>query len=72
MPYIQVTIAAGRSSQLKQQLMQELSASTARVLGVDIRNVRAWILEVPDADMSVGGVALPVVRERRRSGDDSL
>ncbi len=62
MPLIQVTMVEGRTTQQKEALIANLSASAAETLDVPIDRVRVAIYEVGADSYGIGGAAYSVVR----------
>lgn len=58
MPFIQITLGAGRSDEQKRDLVLDVSRSAARAVGVDETSVRVWIVEVPSTSIAAGGEIL--------------
>ena len=65
MPYVHVTLAAGRTPEAKRRLMASVSQAVHDALDTPMDSIRVWITEVPPEEMSVGGVALDVIRAER-------
>ena len=55
MPVIQANIIEGRSDELKERLIQELTEACARALDAPIESVRVLINEVPKQNFGIGG-----------------
>jgi len=55
MPFIQVTLAQGRSADQKEQLVRAVSKAAADAVGVAEASVRVWLVEVDPANLMVGG-----------------
>lgn len=68
MPYVHVTLAAGRGSEAKRALMAAISQAVHESIDAPLDSVRVWITEVPPEQMSVGGVPLDVRRARQAAG----
>lgn len=64
MPYVQVTLAAGRTREAKQALMAAVSQAVHESIDAPLESVRVWITEVPPEEMAIGGVPLDEVRAR--------
>jgi 4-oxalocrotonate tautomerase family enzyme len=62
MPFVQVTILAGRSVEQKHDLMKRLTAATAEALGGDPQLIRVAIYEVSGDEWAIGGVPVSVLR----------
>jgi 4-oxalocrotonate tautomerase len=58
MPFIQVTLGAGRTDEQKQQLVRAVSKAAAEAVGVPETGVRVWLVEVPADLVMVGGQTL--------------
>jgi 4-oxalocrotonate tautomerase len=58
MPFIQITMAAGRSADQKRELLREVSAAAARATGTPETAVRVWIVEVGADEVMAGGTVL--------------
>ncbi|MCZ2859964.1 tautomerase family protein [Blastococcus sp. VKM Ac-2987] len=55
MPFIQITMIAGRTEQQKRDLLAAVSQATTESIGAPPETVRAWIVEVPPTDIAVAG-----------------
>jgi 4-oxalocrotonate tautomerase len=55
MPFIQVTLGAGRTGEQKQALVRAVSKAAADAVGVPETSVRVWLVEVPADVVMVGG-----------------
>lgn len=64
MPFIQVTILAGRTTDQKHELMRRLTDVTAEVLGGDPQRIRVALYEVSPDEWAVGGIPVSVLRPR--------
>ncbi|WP_433274612.1 tautomerase family protein [Pseudonocardia xinjiangensis] len=58
MPFIQVTLGAGRTDEQKQQLVRAVSKAAAEAVGVPETGVRVWLVEVPAELVMAGGQTL--------------
>jgi 4-oxalocrotonate tautomerase len=58
MPFIQVTLAEGRSDAQKQLLVKAVSKAAAEAVGVPETAVRVWLVEIPSELVMVGGQTL--------------
>jgi 4-oxalocrotonate tautomerase len=65
MPYINVTLATGRSTETKQTLMAAIAEAVHETIDAPLETVRVWITEIPVEEMSIGGVPLDEVRRQR-------
>ena len=55
MPFIQMTMLAGRSVETKRELISKLNAAAAEVLGGDPARIRIALIEVSGDDWGIGG-----------------
>ncbi len=62
MPFIQVTILEGRSTEQKHALIEKLTDATEEVLGGDRQRIRVALYEVSSDDWGIGGVPVSVLR----------
>jgi 4-oxalocrotonate tautomerase len=62
MPFVQVTMLEGRTTEQKHELMRKLTEATAEVLGGDPQRIRVAIYEVTGDEWSIGGVPVSVLR----------
>jgi 4-oxalocrotonate tautomerase len=58
MPFIQITMARGRTEEQKRALLREVSAAAARTTGTPETAVRVWIVEVEATEVIAGGTVL--------------
>lgn len=58
MPFIQITMARGRSEDQKRELLREVSAAAARATGTPEAAVRVWVVEVEATAVMAGGTIL--------------
>lgn len=58
MPFIDVTIAEGRSPEELRGLIRELTAAAQRALGVPLQNVRVVLRETPKTHFAAGDVTI--------------
>ncbi|MGV9794736.1 tautomerase family protein [Gordonia sp. NPDC003422] len=58
MPFIDVTIAHGRTPAEIRALMHELTEATHRAIGAPIANIRVVVREVPKTHWSAGDVTV--------------
>lgn len=68
MPFIDVTIAQGRSPDEVRALMRELTAAAHRAIGAPIANIRVCVREVPTTHWSAGDIT---VAERQAAETES-
>lgn len=57
MPLIQVSILEGRSSEVKKELIKEVTDAVVRTLGANPEVVRVLLYEMPKEHWGVGGVS---------------
>lgn len=65
MPFIDVTIAEGRTEAQVRQLMHELTLAAHRALDAPIDNIRVVVREVPETRWSAGDVTVAERRTRQ-------
>ena len=65
MPYINVTMASGRTLEAKQAMMAAIAEAVSSSIGCDRSAVRVWVTEVAPEQMSVGGTPLDQVLAER-------
>jgi 4-oxalocrotonate tautomerase len=58
MPFIQVTLGAGRTAEQKDRLLRAISHAAAEAVDVPEATVRVWLVEPPATDVLVGGQTL--------------
>jgi 4-oxalocrotonate tautomerase len=58
MPFIQITMAKGRTEDQKRDLLHEVSAAAAHAIGTPEAAVRVWIVEVETTEVIAGGTIL--------------
>ena len=58
MPLLQVSIVEGRSAELKEQLIQDLTATVIQTLSVKPEAVRVLIQEMPKTHWGVAGQSM--------------
>jgi 4-oxalocrotonate tautomerase len=58
MPFIQVTLGAGRTPEQKDRLLRALSKAAADAVDVPEASVRVWIVEPAATEVLVGGETL--------------
>ena len=58
MPFIQVTMAIGRTAEQKRALLEALATAVRDSTGTPRESVRAWIVEVDPAEVIAGGTIL--------------
>lgn len=56
MPLIHVEMLEGRSEEIKEQLIAELTDTTVSVLGVNRESIRVVLVDVPKSHWGIGGV----------------
>jgi len=62
MPFVQVTIVAGRSTEQKHALIAQVSAAVASALDTPVERVRVAIYEVSPDEWGIGGVPYTIAR----------
>lgn len=62
MPFIQVTLLAGRTVEQKHELIRQLTDATIDALGGDPQRVRVALYEVSTDEWGIGGVPVSVLR----------
>jgi 4-oxalocrotonate tautomerase len=58
MPFIQITMAKGRTENQKRDLLREVSSAVTRATGTPEAAVRVWIVEVEPTEVIAGGTIL--------------
>jgi 4-oxalocrotonate tautomerase len=58
MPFIQVTLGAGRTPEQKDRLLRAVSKAAADAVNVPEASVRVWIVEPAATEVLVGGETL--------------
>lgn len=58
MPIIQVHLIEGRSKEIKQQLISEITEAVSRTLGNAPETIRILLNEVPKENWGIAGVAM--------------
>jgi 4-oxalocrotonate tautomerase len=62
MPFVQITIVAGRSVEQKHALIASVSAATAQALDTPVERVRVAIYEVSGDEWGIGGQPYSIAR----------
>ncbi len=65
MPFVDVTLAEGRSPEQLRALQHELTHAVVRAIGAPVESVRVVLREVPTTHWSAGDVT---IAERREKG----
>jgi 4-oxalocrotonate tautomerase family enzyme len=65
MPYVNVTVAAGRSKEHARRIMKAVFNALRESVGAPHQSIRLWISEVPPHKTSVGVVSLDVLGSDR-------
>ncbi|GAA1649469.1 tautomerase family protein [Georgenia ruanii] len=65
MPLIQITMGSGRSDEEKRELLAAVTRAAQESTGTPLSAVRAWIVEVPAAELMIAGETLA---ERQATG----
>lgn len=68
MPLIQVTMLEGRSAEQKEVLVEELTASTCRALGIENDRVHIFLYEVPTTDCGTRGMSVAKLQRNAAEG----
>jgi 4-oxalocrotonate tautomerase len=68
MPFIQVTLGAGRSPEQKERLLRAVSRAAAEAVEVPEASVRVWLVEPAATDVLVGGQTLAEKQAAGRGG----
>lgn len=55
MPFIEVTMIEGRSSEMKAKLIEKLTEAAVEAVGAPIETVRVCIREIPGENWGVAG-----------------
>lgn len=55
MPFIQISLAHGRSVEQKDRLIRAVSRAAAEAISAPESSVRVWLVEVPATEVLVGG-----------------
>jgi len=66
MPFIDVTIAQGRTPEQIRALIHELTVATHRAVDAPIQNIRVVVREVPETHWAAGDVTIA----ERHAADD--
>ncbi|MCU0265555.1 MAG: tautomerase family protein [Actinomycetia bacterium] len=64
MPFVDVTLAEGRTPEQIRALQHELTLAVVRTVGSPIENVRVVVREVPPTHWAAGDVTIAERRER--------
>jgi 4-oxalocrotonate tautomerase len=67
MPFIQINLGSGRTSEQKQALVKAVSKAAADSIGVAEATVRVWLVEIPADVIMVGGETMAERQTARRS-----
>ncbi len=65
MPFVQVTMVSGRTTEQKRDLIAKVSAAVSDALDAPVESVRVAIYEVSTDEWGIGGV--PYAEARRSS-----
>ncbi|KGR79982.1 4-oxalocrotonate tautomerase [Ureibacillus manganicus] len=63
MPFLHVTIVEGRTEEMKEDLILELTNTVNRVLDAPLENIRVCINEVPASHWGIAGKSIKKRRE---------
>ncbi|OFW81303.1 MAG: hypothetical protein A2201_06790 [Alicyclobacillus sp. RIFOXYA1_FULL_53_8] len=58
MPLIQINILEGRTDEVKQGLIREVTDAVHRSLGADLESIRVLLYELPKQNWAVGGKSM--------------
>ncbi|WP_413300086.1 2-hydroxymuconate tautomerase [Bacillus sp. 1P10SD] len=58
MPIVQVHLLEGRSKELKQQLISEITAAVSRTLGNSPETIRVLLHDIPPENWGVAGLPM--------------
>lgn len=61
MPIVEVRLVAGRTAEVKAELVRELTDAVTRTLGSAPERVSVLLSELPPANFNIGGVPAVVV-----------
>jgi 4-oxalocrotonate tautomerase len=67
MPFVQVSLIEGRSPDVKEQLIAQLTETVVRVLGARRESVRVVLHEIPEAHWGIAGVSRREMSRRSES-----
>jgi 4-oxalocrotonate tautomerase len=70
MPFIQVTMGAGRTPEQKDRLLRAVSKAAAEAVNVPEASVRVWIVEPAATEVLAGGETL-AEKQARAAGASS-
>ena len=65
MPIIQLHILEGRSTELKRELISEVTNAVSRTLGSPLESIRVLLNEIPEENWGVAGV--PILGGKNKS-----
>jgi 4-oxalocrotonate tautomerase len=65
MPFIHATIVEGRTPEMKEQLISELTETASRVLQAPKENVRIQITELPPTHWGIAGQSIAKRKEEK-------
>jgi len=65
MPVVQILLLEGRSRELKEKLIAEVTKAIARTLSIDEGEVSISLIEVPAENFGVGGASLYAIRRNK-------
>lgn len=69
MPLVQMHILEGRSEEMKQRLIAEVTAAVSRSLGAPQESIRILLYELPKTHWAVGGKSMAAREALERDGD---
>jgi 4-oxalocrotonate tautomerase len=65
MPIIQLHILEGRSTELKRELISEVTNAVSRTLGSPRESIRVLLNEIPKENWGVGGVPIVELENKK-------
>ncbi|WP_409362516.1 2-hydroxymuconate tautomerase [Aneurinibacillus migulanus] len=69
MPFIQINIIKGRSPEMQEKLIKEVTNTVSDVLEAPIESVRVFINEMEPAHWGIAGVSVKKRRENSQRGE---
>jgi 4-oxalocrotonate tautomerase len=64
MPYVQLTIAEGRSDDEKKALLASVARAVHETISAPLETIHVWLTEAEPAHISIAGESLVVRREK--------
>ena len=65
MPIVQIQLLEGRSTEIKREIIYEMTETLSRVLGAPKENIRIIIQEIPLEHWGSGGKTMKEYRENK-------